>query len=581
MPVKINDKFLVPAPLVDFNKTYFSSENGETLGHEYVITLAGTILPNKGNPIVDSGTFVSSFSEDSWVSTKSPDDDPSHSVGLDDSLLSLMGKQEQIRKLFSDGEAVDVEILDLNLDGGGKGIKFIGRVDSVNFPSEGRWVNPCPYTITLRANNFKESVGSGEFVDNSSEDEFSYFIRSASESWSISEDEEHLYNFGNTDYTAKTFTITHAVSAVGQPVYASTGITNGERDYVNNLSPWQQASGYVYDVIGAGQSNMVSGIYFDASNTIAFGNSFLGNNGTCTYMVADRRISEDIDVAGGSYSVNETFRIYPSGNYNNGYPVIHTTEASISRSENGVSSVSINGNVKGLNTLDIEVDGSGQANRLGSNAMQNARNYYQNYLASDVATDGTRIYHLARTMGEFTWLHPEYLSKSEGINPKAGTISYSYTFSDRPPSIINNSISEEIKVSDTYPGQLFSSVPVIGRNQPVLQFLNSRSGYKRTLSINIKMKPFSQNWIADTGAIISAGGFWNNATSSNVANWTHTNKPSVLGALEFKKIFDAVNPANETGVVSGRVFYSAPTESWNPKTGTYTYSITWDYEKST
>ena len=183
-------------------------------------------------------------------------------------------------------------------------------------------------------------------------------------------------------------------------------------------------------------------------------------------------------------------------------------------------------------------------------------------------------------MGEFTWLHPEYLSKSEGVNPKQGAISYSYTYSDRPPSIINNSIREDINVSDVYPGQIFSSVPVIGRNQPVLQFLNSRTGYKRTLSLNIQMKPFSHNWLADSGAIISAGGFWNNASSSSISNWTLTNKPSVLSTTEFTKIFDAVNPANDVGVVSGRVFYSAPNESWNPRTGTYTYSITWDYEKS-
>ena len=37
-----------------------------------------------------------------------------------------MSKQEEIRKLFSPGQAVKVEILDLNLRGGGKGIKFIG-----------------------------------------------------------------------------------------------------------------------------------------------------------------------------------------------------------------------------------------------------------------------------------------------------------------------------------------------------------------------------------------------------------------------------------------------------------------------
>ena len=591
MPVKVNNRFLVPAPIVDFNKTYFTAENGETIGAEYSINLQGTLLPNKGNPIVDSGTFLSSFSTDSWTSTKSPDDDPNHNIDLDDSLLSLMGKQEQIRKQFAIGQAVEVEITDLN--NAANGIKFIGTVQSVNFPSDGRWVNPCPYTVSLLTANFKESVGSGEFTDNYSEDEFKYFVRSATETWQISEADEKLYNFNNTDYTAKVFNLTHNVSAVGQAAYSSTGTydaggdreqtNNGRYDapYLNNLAPWQQASGYVYDVIQAAAPNFVSGIYFNAGSSIVFGNSFLGNSGIQNYIIADRILSEDIDIKGGSYSVSEQFKIFPSGSYNNGYPVIHTTEASISRGENGVSSVAINGNVKGLNTLAIEVSGTPQGNRHGSNALANARNYYINYLSGDVASGGSRIYHLARQLGEFSWLHPQYLSKSEGVNPNQGTLSYNFTYDNRPPNIIQNSISEDIQVQDTYPGQIFASIPVIGRNQPVLQYLNSRSEYKRSLTINVQMNPFSDNWTAATGAIISADGYWSAATFANVANWTYTNKPSVLYTADFTKIYDAVNPANEAGVVSGRVFHGPPQESWNPKTGSYSYSIEWTFERST
>ena len=591
MPVRVNGNYIVPAPVVDFNKTYFTADNGETIGAEYTINLAGTILPNKGNPIVDSGTLLSSFSTDSWTSTKSPDDDPNHNIDLDDSLLSLMGKQEQIRKQFAIGQAVEVEIIDLNTVS--SGIKFIGTVESVNFPSDGRWVNPCPYTVNLRTANFKESVGAGEFTNNYSEDEFKYFVRAATETWQISESDEKLYNFNNTDNTAKVFNLTHNVSAVGQAVYTDTGVytaggdraqtTNGRYDapYLNGLAPWQQASGYVYDVIQAGSQNLTSGIYFNAGNSLVFGNSFLGSTGNHPYIVADRILSESIDVKGGSYAVNEQYKIYPSGNYNNGYPVIHTTEANISKGEEGTTSININGNVKGLNTVDIETSGISQSNRFESNALANARNYYINYLSGDVSSGGNRIYHLARQLGEFSWLHPQHLSKSEGVNPNQGTLSYSFTYDDRPPNIIQNSISEDIQVQDTYPGQIFASIPVIGRNQPVLQYLNSRSEYKRSLTINVQMNPFSDNWTAASGAIISADGYWSAATSASVNNWTLTNKPSVLYSSDFEKIYDAVNPANEAGVVSGRVFHSAPTESWNPKTRSYSYFIEWTFERST
>ena len=591
MPVKVNGKFLVPAPLVDFSKSYFTSENGETIGAEYSINLAGTILPNKGNPVVDSSTLLSSFSSDSWTSSKSPDDDPNHGVDLDDSLLSLMGKQEQIRNQFSIGQAVEIEITDLET--ASSGIKFIGTVESVSFPSDGRWVNPCPYSVSLKTANFKESVGTSQFTNNYSEDEFKYFVKSATESWTINESEEKLYNFDNTDNVAKVFDITHNIGAAGQAVYSSTGTydasgdqaqtNNGRYDapYLNNLSPWQQASGYVYDVLQAGSQNFVSGIYFNGSNSLVFGNSFLGNNGTQTYIIAERKISEDIDVRGGSYSITENFKLYPSGSYNNNYPVIHTTDASINRNEDGINAVTINGTIKGLNTVLIETSGIAQSNRYENNALKNAENYYKNYLLGNVASPGgTRIYHIARKLSDLSWLHPQHLSNSKGINSNQGTITYSYNYDDRPPNIIQNSISEDIQVQDTYPGQIFATIPVIGRNQPVLQYLNSRSEYKRSLNINIKMSPFADNWTSATGDIMNSSGYWNASTSGDIANWTYTNKPSVLYSSDFQKIYDATNPANEAGVIGNRVFYSAPQESWNPRTGSYSYSIEWTFERT-
>lgn len=608
MPVKINDKYLIPAPLVDFNKEYLTADNGETIGAQYTINLAGLLLANKGNPVVDSGTFLSTFSTDSWTSTKSPDDDPNHSLDLDDSLLSLMSKQEEIRKLFSIGQAVQVEILDLNLRSGGRGIKFVGNVQSINFAQEGRWVNPCPYTISLTTSNFLSSADSGDFSNNYSEDEFKYFVKSASENWTINEADEKLYAGTNSQNTIKVYNLTHNVSAVGQAAYTASGVytasgdrsqtNNGRYDapYVNGLSPWQQASGYVYDVIQANSTNFVSGIYDIGNGTFAFGDTFFGNNGTDVYVVAERILSEDVDVKGGIYSVNETFKIYPSGDFNNGYPVIHTINANVSRSDQGITNVSIDGNVKGLNTLSLEVSGTSQSTRNESNAFTNARDYYLNFLSGNVSSGGTRLYHLARNLGEFNWLHPQYLNKAEGLNPSQGTISYSFSYDDRPPNIIQGSISENIQINDTYPGQVFASIPVIGRNQPVLQFLNSRTEYKRSLSIDIQMASFAGNWIEDSGDIISATGYWADAigvdtsigasANDGISWWLYTNKPSVTNTADFQKIFEAANPANETSangfsnpVVAGRCFYSAPTESWNPRTGTYNYAIEWSYER--
>ena len=500
MPVKINNQYLVPAPLVSFGKTYLSSENGETIGAEYNINLAGTLLPNRGNPVVDKDTFLSSFSTDSWAGTKSPDDDPSHQIDdIDDSLLSIMSKQEELRKVFSIGQAVQVEILDLNLRDGGRGIKFVGNVQSIQFPEEGRWVLPCPYTVALTTNNFLTSVDDGDFTQHHSEDEFRFFVRSASETWDVEESEQQYYRGDNSSTTLKVYNITHNVRAVGQAVYSATGVfdaagdqaqtTKGRYDapYVSGLAPWQQASGYVYDVIQGGGNNFPGGVFSIDNNTFTFGDAFFDNSGTDKYILADRTLTENIDVKAGSYSIQENFIAYPSGDFNEGHPITHTNNININVGEDGLSQVSIDGVIRGLNTIGFENSGNmGHTlypNRHEDNSFKNANDYYNDYALADVGGSSlsSRVYHLARKASELNWLHPRAKNSSKGLNISEGTISYSFAYDDRPPNIIQGSVSEDISINDTHPGQIFATIPVIGRNQPVLQYLNSRSEYKRSL----------------------------------------------------------------------------------------------------
>ena len=605
MPVRINDaSYLLPAPLVTFDKNYIQSTDGQTVGARYNITLAGQILPNKGNPIVDSVTFDGSVSTDGWTSTISPDDDPNHGIDVDDNLLSIMGKQEQIRELFKIGQAVKVEILDLNLRSSGRGLKFIGTVKSINFPSEGRWFNICPYTISLETVNFLDSVKAGQFTDTYSEDEFKYFVSNASETWGIQEASDRLFTGSNSENTIKIYDITHNVSAIGQAAYTDSGVytadsqeqtLSGKYDapYVNNLSPWQQASGYVQQVIELGSGNFPGGIFSLNGDTFNFGNTFFNNAGSDVYILTNRNVSENIDIRGGGYSIAETFKAIPSGDFNQGLPVVHTNQININRGEDGLTAVGIQGTVRGLNSVSL--DG---ATRHENNAHANAVSYYQDYLLGEVGGTAlsSRIYHLAKTSSELNWLHPSPKNYTQGINPSEGVLTYSYNYDDRPPNIIQGSISEDISVSDTYPGQLFATIPVIGRNQPVLQYVNSRSEYKRSLTINVQMRRMQDNWVEDSGAIITASGYWNSALgfdttvgaseNDGINWWLNTRKPSITNSGDFSKIFDAANPANESSgngwtnyVIPGRVFYSAPQESWNPKTGQYSYSVEWVYER--
>ena len=92
------------------------------------------------------------------------------------------------------------------------------------------------------------------------------------------------------------------------------------------------------------------------------------------------------------------------------------------------------------------------------------------------------------------------------------------------------------------------------------------------------MSGISQNWVDSD---INSSGVWAGFTAANVRDWLITEKPSVTRAEAFSGIYEAANPANSPDAIPTKVFYTdPPNESWNPKTGAYSYSVGWTYEAS-
>ena len=539
MPVIVNNKRILPAPIVTFSKTPVFSDDGIDIGADYSVSFNGKILQNKGNPIASTGaTFASSFSVDSWTTTQSPDDDPLHGVGDADLLVSTITKLEQLRDLVSPATGVKVEIVGFDHS---QGLKFYGDLKSFNVESEGNWAKPASYTMEFGFSNFIGSANSGLFSAGASEDSFSYYVASVKEDWSIQEAEQVVVNTGNWSDARKVYEITHSVDAKGKRVYNESGIVA--------LLPWQQASGYVQSIIGLGISNLPD--------------SLLGI--TSGYYATNRKISERIDRAGGTYGVEETFSYVPSGMIPSGQWAFEECSINIDKTEGSLTNITIQGTINGIETnAPTGVQGT------GISKYSNALSYYN-------IVEPTLYSRVKQNVGTLAWVHPAPKTTAVGKMPNAGQITYNYSYDDRPPNLITGSISEEISVNDTYPGQIYSATPVIGRNQPVLQYLGSRTEYKRTLSINVQMDVMSRNW---TYSDVNSSGKMITPTVTGIRNWTLTQKPSISHSGDFQVIYDAVNPANEAGVIPTKVFYDAPQESWNFKTGTYSYSIGWTYERS-
>lgn len=570
MPVIITkdsvDYYLIPAPLVTFSKQIYNNVGRPGLGTEYSATLQGTLIQTHGNPYYSSGSAGLADTGAPWTTTPEVEDAEITAVSGIDLLDATIKKQELIRGLFTNpsvsGVAKPIRVTIRGWDDGtspGSGLSFQAFVDDISFDADSAWARPTTYTINMRNATFLSSA-SDAFGIYSNENLASggYVISSLTENFDIQEDGRSTINFQSTSIPfqkqvqslSKVYTISRSITAVGSPVYDEEG------GYLSGLAPWQQASGYVIDYLGLGSGVLPSSI-LPSSSVFTSG-----------YNVANTVYQESIDREGGTYSLTETYIAY-SGQY----PVIEEITINNDIGENELNTISVQGTIQGLNTVN------GFSN--SGNAYLNADAYWTGVASTGVVPNA--YYYAKGVLGSGDWLHPKPLSRSVARDFSAGTISYTYSFDSRPPNLIPGSVSESIQISDTYPGEIFSATPVIGRSQPVLQYLNSRSEYKRSLSINVTMgKPSGQQaWDVNNAQIINNQGVLLSDQTGILQQMLLNQKPSISNTPELNYIYFAANPVNDPYFVvpNGKCFHSAPTESWDPRTRNYSYSIEWTYER--
>lgn len=489
MPVKINSFPITPAPIVTFEKTYSRNTLG-AFAAEYSITLNGKFVAYKGNPVSSSSPSSSvAMSTDAEYSTYSSEDDPVSAIADTDLLGTIMRKQEHLRNVVSIGQSTGLplllEIIGYDAD---EGIKAYCEVDGISFDDESRWTTRCGYTITLKASKFISSTND-IFEDGSSEDGFEYYISDATDEWSIEELDTYTATPDSAYDQKRLYSVSHTASAVGKRVYGGD-------------PPLEQAMGYVRNVIGFGRDNMPESLL-----SLVVG-----------VDLYDRKLVETTNKFTGSYQAVETFTLGPQA-------AIESVTVNIEQDLGALSRISIQGNIKGLKIADIDGDVDSYTNALA---------YW------DIVK--TKIYDRANEFLASTCdLNTLPTSSSVGNNISEGVITYNYTYDNRPANFITDALTEDIQISDTYPGQIINVVPVIGRSQPIIQYINSRSEYKRSMQLSVNM-PF--------------------------VNCAAVKPPTG----ELAAIYEMYKPAGT------KVYYSAPIENFNPKTGAYSYSIEWIYE---
>ena len=290
MPVNYNNKRLIPAPLVQFEKVYNLSGDGKPIGSKFNISINGRLISYKGSPN-SSGIF--------W---DQPGEPPDENIPDESRLASILRKQEALRSLFSNhGKSLEFQSPD-----GSAPIKCNPRITSISF-QEGIWYQDCAYTITCEADVL--------YINGNtlSEDPFTEYIEDASEEWSIEEtDKLDIYR------------LTHSISAKGKVFYDSDGSVAKEA--------WESARDYVQKKLG-----------LDTTRFIASGILNLDPN---YYGGFDYARSENVNEINGNYSVIESW-IISSGDAHEEFSITSRTDISTGR-----TSVSVDGLITGFDTRD-------------------------------------------------------------------------------------------------------------------------------------------------------------------------------------------------------------------------------------
>lgn len=568
-------KSLRPAPLVSiaFNA---KRNKGDFLGGDYSITLNGTILASGGSPFQDGddplgrNQAVGPNWNESTGSTK-PSEPNTLSAEL--SSYAILRKQEAIRALFGrDGQKMEI----CPIDGTYPLIVCYPNVDSVSF-EDGIFVNTCRYTINLStpilygadgttpfADSFPLSRNHNAFLDtkyqfNSNGSSWVFpsgLVEDYNESWAIEVDDSFFLrtptatNVG-TRSIPRCYRLTRNISATGKVKYYNDGGT------VKRFEAWEGAKNFIiYNVLftGGNPTSDTHRLFPDLARG-SFGYDLLSLKSD--YKGFNHVRTENIDTTAGSYTVSDTW-ILTSGINN----TIESYELSANSSTGSpFATFTVNGKIKGL-IPDDPIDKIASSNKLI--AFDNAMKEYHRLSSNDIFGTGCILYKRAGSLTSLT-LNPNPVSNNYTVNKALGEIDYTVTFDNRPNTFFTNVSSENVTITDTYPGDVFAMMPTINRSTgPLFQYLGGITQYERSVSIEFTVDKVYLN---------------NHAAKMNAKGAYLMRCPSRSGGQlmeQLNELIISLSPRHEPNI---RKYVINPiTESWDPKSGKYNVNISWVYE---
>lgn len=508
--------YIRPTPLISISQNT-NRNKMDGIGSTYSITLNGSIVTSR------DGTYTANFNAQDRI------------VSLVNELPTVIQDQQKLKDAFIDGCYIEI----LDIEANNVLLSFYPDVDSINF-EEGIYVDNARYSINLTANYIKYGPSSDSSnINNHYHDSDtiitaippleSHAIEDFNDTWSI-ETDENSGTGSNGGVIPRSYRVTRNISATGRKLYPHV------------KEAWQHASDFIKNNI------LSSGDYYTSISgflnyTTLVPSGFAGYN---------HLRSENIDKAAGTYNINDTWILSPK----DGETALESSTISIRSSlDSPYISVSIDGNIKGLSDTSPSGFNDPSTNKPYDDAL---KKYYQITNSGQFGINSL-IYKRANNAIAQN-LNSQPLSVSLGANTINGEITYNISFDNRPTNVLTGVLSENISVNDTYPGDIFAIIPVLGRETgPILQYIGGRSEYKRDIGIEFTLD------YTDIGY------------GENRDNLL-LKKPSLNEPLktELINLVNELSPKNEPGI--RKYLLSPPSESWNPKTGRYSLNLSWTYE---
>ena len=484
------DYTLEPKPLFNLSKEYIKTPANTGLGTRYNLTLEGNLIPTVSH-------------------------------GFDESITGVFNAVESLRGAFD----TDYKPFFLGCIGDAPIVSGHPKITSfdVNYAGD-NYVQRATYSITL---NLPTLVGTGfETIGPETDDLSSHGIINYSDEFSLEFANERVGGAvtvgDDTIEFPSVYSLTHNVSAQGEPF--------------SGLDPTHLAKQFVGSRLGF--SNVMSGV-----------SGILNSSG----VVCNNFRSVSINKTDGSCSASETFVINPSGSYQEDFEV--SVNASV---EEPYTTIDINGTIQGY--ANVSYPDPNVPMNSSTPKFQNAMNAWSGMhpdgsTPTQVGISGllysraSSFYKINPKHSAFlasNSLNPQTLSTAFGYNITEGTISYAYSYNDRPINCVPEALSEVININENEPNDIFASLTVLGRaSGPLLQDMGTKGPRTRDISIDAFL-PIKTGCDAAVDFAAPTG-------------------------------YDALVSGYETNLTDtyNGVYINSQAKSWQPKLGRFTYNKSW------